>query len=64
MAWRSISEVVGRVMTEFEAKQELYRQQRLEHAAQWHQSNAEDFCARKEVDPDTGKWLEQPGQSA
>lgn len=55
--FRSIRDVVGNVMTELEAKQEAYRQQRLEHARAWHQSNAEDFCARKEVDPVTGKWL-------
>jgi len=24
----------------------------------WWTADAEDFCARKEVDPATGKWLE------
>jgi len=43
----------------FAAKQETYRQQRLAHSAAWFQSDAEDFCARKEIDLASGKPLER-----
>jgi ribosomal protein L32E len=40
-----------------DVRQDAYRKQRLAHTDAWRQSNAEDFCVRKEVDPDTGKSL-------
>jgi hypothetical protein len=39
------------------AKQTLYAEHRRRHTDQWRIANAEDFCARMEVDPQTGKWL-------
>lgn len=54
-----MSEIMAGVMADFfAAKQETYRQQRLAHCEAWFQSNAEDFCRRKDLDPDTGKPLE------
>jgi hypothetical protein len=41
-------------------RQAAYAQHRKTWAAQWHVANAEDFCARMEVDPQTGKWLAPP----
>ena len=55
-----MSEIMSNVMADFfAAKQETYRQQRLAHSAAWFQSDAEDFCARKEIDPASGKPLER-----
>jgi len=55
-----MSEIMANVMADFfSAKQEAYRQQRLAHSEAWFQSNAEDFCRRKDLDPATGKPLER-----
>ena len=55
-----MSEIMANVMADFfSAKQEAYRQQRLAHSEAWFQSNGEDFCRRKDLDPDTGKPLER-----
>ena len=55
-----MSGIMSNVMADFfAAKQESYRQQRLAHTEAWLQSDAEDFCARKDIDPATGKPLER-----
>jgi hypothetical protein len=41
-------------------RQAAYAQYRKTWTEQWHIANAEDFCARMEVDPQTGKWLAPP----
>ena len=41
-------------------RQAAYAQGRKTWTAQWLVANAEDFCARMEVDPNTGKWLAPP----
>ena len=38
-------------------RQTAYERARRERREQWWISETEDFCARKEVDPRTGKWL-------
>ena len=38
-------------------KQQAYEAARRLYREQWEQSDAEDFCARKEVEPGTYKWL-------
>lgn len=40
-----------------QALQAIYQLRRAQHAHQWFQSNAEDFCVRKEIDPATGRYL-------
>ena len=40
-------------------RQIAYEAARREHTELWWITEAEDFCARKEVDPRTGKWLQQ-----
>jgi len=39
-------------------RQVAYEASRKAWREGWWISDAEDFCARKEVDPLTGKWLE------
>lgn len=39
------------------SKQAVYAEQRRRHRELWEQSEAEDFCARKEVEPGTYKAL-------
>jgi hypothetical protein len=39
-------------------RQTAYIEHRKHWRESWWISDAEDFCARKEVDPVTGKWLE------
>ena len=39
-------------------RQLAYAEARRLRREQWWISETEDFCARKEVDPATGKWLE------
>ncbi len=38
-------------------RQAAYARSRRAWTDQWRIANAEDFCARMEVDPQTGKWL-------
>lgn len=38
-------------------RQTAYERARAQRREQWWISETEDFCARKEVDPRTGKWL-------
>jgi len=40
-------------------KQVAYEARRKAWRESWWISDTEDFCARKEVDPLTGKWLEK-----
>lgn len=42
---------------EVDERQLAYQEARRAWREGWLISNREDFCARKEVDPDTGKWL-------
>lgn len=42
---------------EIDERQLAYIEARRAWREGWMVSNREDFCARKEVDPDTGKWL-------
>lgn len=45
------------VQVEAVALQRLYEAARKLYREQWAQSDEEDWCARKEVEPGTYKWL-------
>lgn len=55
--WKASAAARKKFIADTKAQQSAYAMSRKLYREQWAQSDAEDFCARKEVEPGTYKWL-------